>query len=308
MDLDGHTIEVSNEEKIFFPDEGITKGEIVDYYRRIADLVLPFLADRPLVLRRFPDGITDSGFFQKDTPEHFPDWIETTTLDKEEGGTVTHVVATGAATLAYVANQGAIELHTLLARADNPHQPDQLILDLDPSTDDVSDVIAATGTVREVLEEMGVRGFVKSTGSRGVHVLIRLDAKAGFDDARALARDLAETVAAQQPDRFTTAVSKRARGDRVFVDWLRNSYGQHAVAPFSVRALPGAPVAVPLDWDEATNQSFDPRRYTMRNVFRRLASKQDPWAGMARHTYSVSGLRSRLDSLASTKGPGRSSD
>ena len=247
MDLDGRTIEVSNEEKVFFPDEGITKGEIIDYYRRIADLVLPFLDDRPLVLRRFPDGITDSGFFQKDTPDHFPDWIETTSLDKEEGGTVTHVVATGAATLVYVANQGAIELHTLLARADSPHQPDQLILDLDPFTDDVSDVIAATRTVREVLQEMGVRSFVKSTGSRGVHVLIRLDAKAGFDDARALARDLADTIAAQQPDRLTTAVSKRARGDRVFVDWLRNSYGQHAVAPYSVRALPGAPVAVPLD-------------------------------------------------------------
>lgn len=294
MNVDGRVIDVSNEDKVYFPDEGITKGEIVEYHRRIADRMLPYLEGRPLVMRRFPDGIDGDGFFQKDTPDHFPDWIETVDITKRGGGEVTHVVAGDVATLIYLANQGAIEIHTLLAPAASPENPDQLIVDLDPSTGDVEDVIGAARVLREVLEDLGLTSFVKSTGSRGVHAHLRLDGDAPFDEVRATAKALAERVVERDPDLLTVAHAKKDRGDRVFVDWLRNGYGQHAVVPYGVRARPGAPVAVPLDWEEVTTSSFEPRRYTVRNVFRRLGQKDDPWAGIGQHSYSCSSLRDRL--------------
>jgi bifunctional non-homologous end joining protein LigD len=292
------TIDVSNQDKVLFPDEGITKGEVVDYYRRIADHMLPFLTNRPLVMRRFPDGIGQAGFFQKATPDHFPDWIDTVSLEKEEGGTVTHVIANDAATLVFLANQGVVEPHTLLAPASSPRHPDQMILDLDPSTDDTADVVVAARALRTVLDDLEVTGLVKSTGSRGVHVVIHLDGSADFDEARGVAGTLADLVVQQDPSRLTTAQPKQQRGDRVFIDWLRNSYAQHAVAPHGVRARPGAPVAAPLDWDEATSSSFDPQQYTIRNIFRRLAQKHDPWAGSGQHVYSVATLGQRLASSA----------
>lgn len=292
--VDSRTVKVSNEDKVFFPDAGITKGQLVDYHHRIAERMLPFLEDRPLVMRRFPDGIDSGGFFQKDVPNHFPDWIERVRLEKKEGGTLAHAVADNPATLVYLADQGTIEIHTLLAPASSPHHPDQMILDLDPSTDDPSDVVAAARAVEGVLDDIGVSGFVKTTGSRGVHVLVGLDCNADFDAARDVARTLADTVVERDPDRLTTRQSKKDRGHRVFIDWLRNSYGQHAVAPYSVRALPGAPVAVPLDWKEATSQDFDPQKYTIKNVFRRLTHKDDPWTGLYRHVYSVDSLADRL--------------
>lgn len=296
--IGSRTIEVDKGDKVLFPGEGLTKGEIVEYHRDVAARMLPFLRGRPLVMRRFPDGIAEAGFFQKETPDHFPDWIDTTTLHKKEGGTTTHVVANEVATTVFLADQGTIEIHALLAPVSGPDRPDQLVLDLDPSTDDVADVVAAGRAVRRVLRDLGVTGFVKSTGSRGLHVLLRLDGTVGFDEARETARSLAEAVVDRNPERFTTTLSKDDRGDRVFVDWLRNSYGQHAVAPYSVRARPGAPVAVPLDWDEATSSSFDPRRYTVRNLFRRLGQKHgDPWEGLNRHVYSVASLRERLDGI-----------
>lgn len=298
VQVDSRTIDVSNQGKLLFPDEGITKGDVVDYYRRIADRMLPFLRNRPLVMRRFPEGIGQAGFFQKATPNHFPDWIDTVTLDKEEGGTVTHVIANDAATLVFLANQGVLEPHTLLAPASSPRHPDQLILDLDPSTDDAADVVTAARAVRTVLGDLGITGLVKSTGSRGLHVVIGLDGSAGFDEAREAAGTIARLVVQQDPDRLTTAQPKQERGDRLFVDWLRNSYAQHAVAPYGVRARPGAPVAAPLDWDEATSSSFDPQQYTIRNIFRRLAQKQHPWASRGQDVYSVATLRQRLASSA----------
>lgn len=292
----GRTIELTNEDKVLFPEDGITKGDVIEYYHRIADWMLPFLADRPLTLRRFPDGMGEEGFYQKDAPDYFPEWIRTVTLDKEEGGTVTHVVANEAATLVFLANQGVIEMHTLLAPADQPRRPDQLVLDLDPP-DHIS-VVPGTRAIRAVLQDLGMTGLVKSSGSRGVHALIRLDGSADFDDSRNVARQLADRVVRQDPGALTAEVSKDARGDRVFVDWLRNSYAQHAVAPFSLRALPGAPVAVPLDWDEAASSAFDPRQYTIDNVFRRLAQKDDPWADLGRHRYSAVSIRDRLERRA----------
>ncbi len=291
--IDDRTVELSNEDKVFFPDAGITKGQLVTYHRRIADRMLPYLVDRPLVLRRFPDGIGSSGFFQKDTPAHYPEWIERCAVPKRSGGTVDHVLANDEATLAFLVNQGAVELHTLLAPAARPDHPDQLILDLDPSTDDPADVVLAARAVRAVLDDLDVTSYVKSSGSRGVHVVIALDGSATFARSREVSRCLADAVVERDPDRLTTAHAKADRGDRLFVDFLRNGYAQHAVVPYGVRALPGAPVAAPLDWDEATSADFDPRRYTITNIFRRLGQKDDPWAEFGGRTYSLDDLAGR---------------
>lgn len=299
--VSGHEIALSNLDKVLFPAASATKQDLVEHARRVAGRQLPHVRGRPLVLRRFPDGIDEGGFFQKEAPDHFPGWIERTTLDKVEGGTVTHVVAEDEATLVYLADQGTVELHALLSRAEAPRHPDQLVLDLDPSTDDLAPVVAAARTIRDLLDDLDVTGFVSSTGSRGQHVRILLDGSATFEEVRPVVRALAERVVAADPDTFTLEQRKDARGDRLFVDTLRNAYGQHAVVPYSLRARPEAPVAVPLTWDEATSSAFDPRATTVGTLARRLAAQRDdPWAGMGRHRYAASALADRLERLART--------
>jgi bifunctional non-homologous end joining protein LigD len=289
-----HTVEVSNLDKVLFADDGITKGDVVEYYRRIAPQMLPHLEDRPLALQRFPDGVDRQGFFQKTAPDYFPDWIETVELPRDRGGTVRHVVCNDAATLVYLADQAVLVLHRLLVTAAAARSPVELILDLDPASDDPPAVQRAARLVRELLDDLGITGYVKSTGSKGVHVHVPLDGSDSFEIMRGFARDLAREMVRRDPDDLTIEQRKDNRKGRLFVDWLRNSYGQHAVAPYSPRALPGAPVAVPLDWDEATAGDFDPRRYRLSNVFRRLGRKRDPWEGMRRHAHSVSSLARSL--------------
>jgi bifunctional non-homologous end joining protein LigD len=289
-----HTVEVSNLDKVLFADDGITKGDVVEYYRRIAPQMLPHLEDRPLALQRFPDGVDRQGFFQKTAPDYFPDWIETVELPRDRGGTVRHVVCNDAATLVYLADQAVLVLHRLLVTAAAARSPVELILDLDPASDDPPAVQRAARLVRELLDDLGITGYVKSTGSKGVHVHVPLDGSDSFEIMRGFARDLAREMVRRDPDDLTIEQRKDNRKGRLFVDWLRNSYGQHAVAPYSLRALPGAPVAVPLDWDEATAGDFDPRRYRLSNVFRRLGRKRDPWEGMRRHAHSVSSLARSL--------------
>jgi bifunctional non-homologous end joining protein LigD len=289
-----HTLEVSNADKVLFPEDGITKGDVVEYYRRIAPQMLPHLEDRPLALHRFPDGIDREGFFQKTAPDYFPDWIETVELPRERGGTVRHVVCNDAATLVYLADQGVLVLHRLLVTAHAPRSPVELIIDLDPASGDPRAVQRAARVLHRVLDDLGIAGYVKSTGSKGLHAHIPLDGSDSFEIVRGFARDLAQEMVRRAPDELTIEQRKANRKGRLFVDWLRNSYGQHAVAPYSLRALPGAPVAVPLDWDEVTANDFDPRRYRLANVFRRLGHKRDPWEGMRRHAQSVSRLAPSL--------------
>ena len=289
-----HTVEVSNADKVLFPDDAITKGDVVDYYRRIADAMVPHLKGRPLALHRFPDGITRDGFFQKTAPDYFPEWIETVKLPRERGGTVRHVVCNDAATLVYLADQAVLVLHRLLMAAAAPRKPVELILDLDPDAADLRAVRRAARILRELLDELHITAYTKSTGSKGLHVHVPLDGSDSFDTMRGFARDLAREMVRRDPDHLTIEQRKSNRKGRLFVDWLRNSYGQHAVAPYSLRALPGAPVAAPLDWDEATSADFDPRRYRLSNVFRRIARKRDPWESINRRSRSIAEAARRL--------------
>jgi bifunctional non-homologous end joining protein LigD len=284
------TVPLSNTGKVLFPD-GITKGDLIRYYQEIAGVMLPYLRDRPLSLARYPEGITGERIFQKNVGRHFPDWIPRAEVDKA-GGELCQVLAEKPADLVYLANQAAIELHALLSRTGSLHQPDQLIFDLDPPGDDrFSDVRTVALRLRAILaDDLGLTSFVKTTGSRGLHVEVVLTPQEDFDTVREFARQVAMVLAAAEPDLVTIEPRKAARGDRIYADIMRNGYAQTAVAPYSVRAHPGAPVAVPLHWDEVADPQLSPRGVTIRTIAARLdqlASTGDPWAGMARHRYGL---------------------
>ena len=296
LTIDGHRIELSNLDKVLFPKSGLTKGDLVEYYRRIGATALPYYRNRPLSMHRFPDGIDAEGFFQKDTPDYFPDWIDRATLEKKDG-VVRYVVANSTAALVFLADQGCITPHLALARADKPEHPDRLIFDLDPSDEDFDKVRRAARAFKALLDELKLASFVQTTGSRGLHVVVPLSRSADFDEVRRFARDACQYLADQNPTLLTIEQRKNKRGDRVFLDYLRNAYGQTAVAPYAVRAIEGAPVATPLTWPEALSAGLSPRQYTIKNLFRRLGRKGDPWADIARRGESIAAARQRWDAL-----------
>jgi bifunctional non-homologous end joining protein LigD len=280
-------IRVSHPDKILFPESRITKIDIVDYYRQVAPAMVPYLRGRPLMLQRLPEGLTGPVFYQKQISAYFPAWIRRVTVAKV-GGTVTHAICDDAATLVYLANQGCLTPHVWLSRADELDRPDRMIIDLDPSSDDVADVRFAARLAREVLAEAGLQPYLMATGSRGFHIVVPLRRSEGFDAVRATAGALAGALTRREPARLTTEWRKADRAGRVYLDVMRNAYAQTAVPPYAVRARPGAPVAVPLDWDELG--SAEPDGWTVRTVLDRLEGP-DPWRGFARRARSLEGAR-----------------
>ncbi|MFO8036686.1 MAG: non-homologous end-joining DNA ligase [Anaerolineales bacterium] len=291
-------IEVSNLEKVIFPEVGLTQGDLVEYYRRIADTMLPFLEDRALTMQRFPDGIDEGGFYQRETPDYFPDWIRRISIHvEEEDKKQPQVICDDAATLVYLVDQGCVTFHPWLSRADKLHHPDKLIFDLDPPDDQFEPVRFAAQSLHDALEEIGLVPFVMTTGSRGLHIVVPLDRSSDFDAVRSFAKSLSKLLAQREPDRLTTEMRKKERGNRLFLDYLRNSYGQNSVAPYSVRPISGAPVATPLKWDEISDPELHSQKYTVENIFRRLGHIENPWKGMMRHARSLSKPQSRLDEM-----------
>jgi bifunctional non-homologous end joining protein LigD len=272
-------VEISSADKFLFPGDGITKWDLAEYYGRIAETALPHYRDRPVTMQRFPDGIGSEGFFQKNVPAHFPDWIERVEVPKE-GGTVTHAVVNEPAALVYLADQGCVTPHLFLARAGTPRRPDRMVFDLDPSDDDFGKVQEVAQALREALEARGLPSFVAATGSRGLHIVLSLDGAEDVDRLRPFARGLAGEVARDIPALATVRQRKAERGDRVLIDTFRTAYAQTAVAPYAVRARPGAPVMTPLRWEEALSSDMAPDHYTIASIFRRLGQTGDPWAGI----------------------------
>jgi len=294
--LGRYTVELSNPDKLLFPKDGITKSDVVTFHRDVAELMLPYLRDRPLMMHRFPDGISAEGFYQKQIGDYFPEWIDRIEVRKE-GGSTEHVVCNNAATLVYLANQGCISPHLWLSRVDQLEHPDQLIFDLDPPGDDFDPVRFAAQKLHEVLGELELPSYVKTTGSRGLHVVVPLDRYGDFDAVRTFARELAALLADREPKRLTVEQRKDKRQGRLYLDTGRNAYAQTAVAPYAVRPLAGAPVATPLDWDELYEKEIDAQSYTMKNILRRLGQKEDPWRDMRRHGVGLNTARERLREL-----------
>ncbi|ORA80419.1 non-homologous end-joining DNA ligase [Mycobacterium malmoense] len=299
-------VEVTHPDRVMFPDpssqKGITKGDLVDYYGEVADTMLPHLKDRPLSVQRFPRGIGEQGFVQQDFADSLPDWIGRVEVAREggAGGTVVHPVAERPEALRWLANQNCVALHVWQSRRGRLHNPDRLVFDLDPSDTDFEAVRATARAVAGVLDDLGLARYVQTTGSRGLHVVVPLRPDTDFDAARQFARDVAELVVADDPAHRTVEARKDKRGRRVYLDVMRNAYAQTAVAPYSVRARAGAPVATPLEWDELDSlnkRSLRSDRFTVRNILKRLAGQRDPWADMYRHARSLTGPTRRLAKL-----------
>lgn len=304
------TVRLSRPDKILFPasedgngraDGGgranrraYTKADLFDYYRAVAPFMLPHLRGRPLMLERHPDGIEGPRFMQKDTPDHYPDWITRAEVAKR-GGTVTHTVCDDTATLLFLADQACLTLHRWLSRAGRVEYPDRLVFDLDPAEDDFGAVRDAALLLGELLDHVGLPSALMTTGSRGLHVVVPLNGRHDFDDVRAFAKDVAETLAATRPEALTTAARKEARGDRLFLDVQRNAYAQTAVAPFSVRSAPGAPVAVPLAWEQLDDPATHARRWSIENAVEQ--ARTDPWAGVLRSGRALGPARRKLRAL-----------
>jgi len=282
---------ISRPDKVLYSDPGLTKADIAAYFERVADVLLPHLAGRPLVMHRFPDGIGEAGFYQKQAPPAAP--LDTVTVPAQnERGHVEHLLVDDVEGLRFLANQAAIELHRWLSRADDLDHPDLLVIDLDPPRRDLATLRRAVRATRDLIGEIGLTPYLMATGSRGYHVLAPLDRSAGFDEVRALARAVADRLAAESPDNLTTEQRIAKRGDRIYLDTNRNAYAQTAVVPYSPRARKGASVATPIDFAELGR--VEPDGHDTTSVIRRLGRKPDPWAGMAAHAGSAARARAAL--------------
>ncbi|QQS42877.1 MAG: non-homologous end-joining DNA ligase [Acidobacteriota bacterium] len=288
MRIGRRSIDISNRDKVFFPDDGITKGDLIDYYEAVAEQFVSHSADYGVTIQRFPDGIGEDGFYSKNTPDYFPEWIKRVSFPRRKGGSFDAPVIGSKAALVYLADQAMITAHLYLSRKDDLEKPDRMIFDLDPpeGTKDYSKARKAAIDLRDILAELDLKAFVKTTGSNGYHLIVPIRRGPSFDDVRGFARKVSESLIEGDPGSYTLEQRKDKRGKKIFLDTLRNSYGNTAVAPYSVRARKGAPVATPVEWDEIED-GVDPREWTIENVPRRLAQRGDPWKGMMRHARSL---------------------
>ncbi len=265
---------------MFWPEDGLTKGDLLEYYRRRASGMVPYLAGRPLTVVRYPDGIDGESWFQKDIGDDLPEWMRRATLGDWEDNDVHHAVAEEPAALVVLAQLGAIEIHAGPCDVDDLDHPSELVFDLDPPAElQHRDTRRAARRLHALLEdELGLTTFVKTTGSKGFHVHVPLARRDDVESVRRFAKNVATLLTERHPRDLTVEHRKSKRGDRVFIDWLRNHPAQTSVAPYSVRGKRGAPVATPLAWDELSG-GVAPDRYTMKNLQRRLSQREDPWSG-----------------------------
>ena len=267
---DTRTVAFTNLQKIFWPDEGYSKGDLIEYYRSIGPWILPYLVDRPVVLTRYPDGVNGKSFFQKDAPGYVPAWIRTERMWSEYAQReIDYFICDDEPGLLYLANLGTIPLHVWASRTSSVDRPDWCVLDLDPKDAPFSDVVRVAQTTHALCEEIGLPNFVKTSGSSGLHVLIPLGGQCRYEEARGLGELLARVIVAELPDITTLTRQVSRRGGKVYIDYLQNGAGRLLVAPFSVRALPGAPVSMPLRWNEV-NFKLDIRTFTIKNAAARM--------------------------------------
>jgi bifunctional non-homologous end joining protein LigD len=278
------SVRISSADKILFPDDGITKADLANYYAAVAPAMVDHTRDRPLNLWRWNRGIANEVVIQQAIPKGAPDWVKRVAVPRRRGGDVTHAVGGEAATLVWLANQNCITPHVWTARADKPDQPDRIVFDFDPPDDSdrshLDAIRAGALAIGDLLREKGLQPYAMTSGSRGIHVVAPLRRGPDSNTVRTVAGEWAEELAARLPDVLTTSWRKEGRGGRVLVDAARNTYAQTAVAAYAVRAKPGAPVATPLFWDEIADA--EPQGWTLRDVPARLEERGDPWEGIAK--------------------------
>jgi len=296
------TVACTNVDRVVFPADGITKGDVLAYYRDVADLMVPELRGRPLSVVRYTKGIAKGGFFQKHYQKHIPAW-----LDHVTAGTKTRVdypIVDTAAGVVYMANQGAIEFHICTSRNDALDRPDLLVLDLDPPDGRFDLVRRAARLVRELFEALGLPAFVKLTGSKGMHVIAPLDDAATFDEVSALGTRIGALLCRRHPEILTMEFYKKDRKDRLFVDVMRNAIGATLVAPYALRGRPGAPLSAPIEWSDVDDAALTADGIRLRDVRAWLDRRGDPWRDLRARSGSVAGAARALDRLAGDRDGG----
>jgi bifunctional non-homologous end joining protein LigD len=279
---------ITHPEKLMFPDDGITKGELAGYYEMIAPYMLPHLRGRPITMERYHRGIAAPGFFQKDVAKGFPPWLERVEVPKK-GGTVHHPIANDVRSLLWLANQNSVTPHVWTSRAPDLFHPDVCIFDLDPTADDPAGVRAAALQLRTLLGELGLRCWVKTSGSKGFHIAVPLDRQAEFGEVERFAHQVGSILVSRHPSRLTQEFSKADRGGRILVDTGRNGYSATFAAAYAVRAKPGAPVSAPCTWEEVEGGEVAPRTFTLRSMESRVAMVGDLWRELSSYPQSIRG-------------------
>jgi bifunctional non-homologous end joining protein LigD len=278
---------ITHPDKMMFPADGITKGEMASYYETIAPVMLPHLRRRPITMERFHRGIEAPGFFQKDVTKGFPEWLERVEVPKH-GGTVHHPIVTNVEGLLWLANQNSITIHVWPSRAPNLYQPDICVFDLDPSkADDLDGLRAAALRLRDLLAKLGLPSWIKTSGSKGFHIAVPLDGKSDFGTVSRFAHVVGEVLVKRYPDDLTQEFAKIDRGDRILVDTGRNGYSATFAAAYTLRAKVGAPVSAPCSWEEVERGDVGPRSFTLRMMAQRVSEVGDLWAGMLRRKRSL---------------------
>ena len=295
---------ISHPDKVLFPRDGITKGDLAAYYDAIAPMMLPHLRRRPVTMERFPSGIGQKGFLQKDVSKGFPAWLERVEAPKK-GGVVHYPLIDDPRALAWMANQNCITPHVWTSRAPRLYQPDLCVFDLDPSGDDPRALQQAALVVRDVLAEAGLRSWVKTSGSKGFHIVAPLDGEAAFEDVAALADAVGRRVVERDSQHLTLEFMKADRGGRIFVDIGRNEYSATFASAYAIRARAGAPVSAPCTWEEIAEGRVEPTTFGLRSMLERAAQVGDLWADMYQQPQSATRALAHLGGPPDGPSPAR---
>ncbi|MEO6775751.1 MAG: non-homologous end-joining DNA ligase [Kofleriaceae bacterium] len=284
---------VTHPERVVFPDAGITKGEVVAYYQDVADLMVPELRGRALTMERFTKGIDQGGFFQKHAQKHYPEWIPRVELGGKTS--VQYPICNSQAALVYFANQGGVAFHIWTSHASTPMRPSELVFDLDPPDASAFELVRQVARVlRDLCDELGLPPFVKTTGSKGLHVVVPVDGTAGFDQVHELVGGVGRLLVARYPELVTLEFYKKDRAGRLYFDTGRNLAGATYVAPYSLRGRPGAPLSAPLTWNELDDPALRADGIRLRDFAERRAACGDPWFGWRARPGSVAQALARL--------------
>jgi bifunctional non-homologous end joining protein LigD len=287
---------ITHPEKVLFPDDRITKGELASYYEAIAPVMVPHLRGRPITMERYPAGIGKKGFIQKDVSKGFPDWLERVEVPKKDG-TVHHPIVRDTRSLLWITNQNCITPHVWTSRAPDISHPDLCVFDLDPSSEDPEALREAAVALRDLLDELGLPAWVKTSGSKGFHIVVPLDRKTHIDGVAGFAHAAGRVLVERHPSRLTQEFSKADRRGRIYVDTGRNGYSATFAAAYAVRAKPGAPVSAPCTWEEVESGEVEPRTFTLRTMAARVEAVGDLWSDLSRRTRSLGRAMARLKRL-----------
>ena len=287
---------ITHPDKVLFPEDGITKGDLAAYYEAMAPVILPHLRGRPVTMERYPAGIGAKGFWQKDVSRGFPEWLQRVEVPKKDG-VVHHPVVTDTRSLLWITNQNTVTQHVWTSRVPDLNYPDVCVFDLDPSRDDVASVRAAAIALRDLLQELALPSWVKTTGSKGFHIVVPVDGTTPIDVVARFAHMVGILFVSRAPDRLTQEFSKADRSGRIYVDTGRNGYSATFAAAYTVRAKRGAPVSAPCTWEEIERGQVEPRTFTLRNMEARVSKVGDVWAEMRRRGRSLKRPMERLARL-----------